>query len=257
MVSETPVGSIEELIGRVRAGREEWPQDRPAWFRGEPDRGTRLLPRLYRRLPVPDEGRLLQSFRALAPSYASGPAPPREHADEWLFLAQHAGLPTRLLDWTESALLALHFALRELQPVVWMIDPLALNDLSLPESERGGGGFPAPWRRPDGVESIGAANIGAAWERDRGGLPLPVAVLPSYAHPRMAAQRSRFTVHGSRASGLGDLVPEGILKRYEIDPAARPQLRRDLRMLGVEEAAAFPDLDGLAREIAERGRLPG
>ena len=56
--------------------------------------------------------------------------PMREHTDQWLFLARHAGLPTRLLDWSEGALIALHFALKDPNPVVWMLNPLDLNDLS-------------------------------------------------------------------------------------------------------------------------------
>jgi hypothetical protein len=41
-------------------------------------------------------------------------------------MARHAGLPTRL----EGVLMALHFALKETASVVWMLNPLDLNDLS-------------------------------------------------------------------------------------------------------------------------------
>src|SRR6516164_9147939 len=65
---------------------------------------------------------------------------------EWYFLMQHYGAPTRLLDWTDGALIALYFAVRPhvesdefegKNAVVWALDPGCLNDLSL-EATNGG-----------------------------------------------------------------------------------------------------------------------
>jgi hypothetical protein len=67
----------------------------------------------------------------------------------------------------------------------------------------------------------------------------------------MSGQRSYFTVHGKNTSSLTNLVPEEHLKRYGVNPDAREALRRDLRMLGVNHSTIFPDLDGLAKELAE------
>jgi hypothetical protein len=94
--------------------------------------------------------------------------------------------------------------------------------------------------------------VAGAWENDVPGVPLPVAVHPTYVHVRLRAQRACFTVHGKKKDSLRDLVPNTILRRYEIDPARRSVIGTDLSTLGVTESMAFPDLDGLARELKQR-----
>ena len=246
------IESIEELISRIREESTPWPYGHPRWFRGEPDIQTRLTPKLYRVNPYPNENQLLQNFRAMAPSYASR-TPARGDKDQRLCLAQHVGLSTRLLDWTESALFAAHFALRSERPVVWMLNPIELNALSASNPAAGIGELPLPWHqsRSPSVVNIGNINIRGAWENDAVGVPLPVAFVPTHVHPRMAAQRSRFTVWGQDKRSLQELVTDTILKRFPLDPDKRASFQRDLRILGVQEATAFPDLDGLARELTE------
>src|SRR3989475_6011617 len=244
---------------RILADTADWPKTRPPWFRGEPDVGSpnALLPRLYRHPPFPNENALLQNFRTMAPSFASGTmTPSRGDTDKWLSLAQHVRLPTRLLDWTENALLALFFAIAEQRPIVWMLDPIELNARSIRGSaERGRiratGEFPITWVRHPGASNPVAENIAGAWEYDRAGGQLPAAFVPPYVHPRMAAQQSRFTVHGRKKVSLSKLAPS-IVRPYRIDPRRRARLATDLRMLGVGYATAFPDLDGLAKELTNR-----
>jgi hypothetical protein len=111
--------------------------------------------------------------------------------------------------------------------------------------------FPLTWFDPSPGANKNPAfeNIGGAWVQDRQGVQLPVAVYPTYVHARLRAQRSCFTVHGKQKHGLDKLVPDTILKRYEIDPASRESMISELRILGVTESVAFPDLDGLASEL--------
>lgn len=252
------ITTVSGFITKVKAQYREWGSPQYIWFRGEPDvTDTRLLPKLYR--PKEDgtrhhENKLLQMFRMKATSFGPSFVPDRGMIDEWLFLAQHVGLPTRLLDWTENSLLALYFAAKESHPIIWMLNPMALNTHVVATLTRNQviefEEFPLTWHRPDPPAiNIGHENIRGAWERDRKGIELPVAVHPTYLHPRMSAQRSVFTVHGLKKESIDAMIPSSLIAKVEIRPSARSNILRELAILGIQEATAFPDLDGLAREL--------
>jgi len=251
------IRSVENFVTAVRQDSSDWPIEQPRWFRGEPTTSTPLLPTLYRLANGSlRENQLLQTFRARASAFSSDALPDRKKTDQWLFLAQNVGLPTRLLDWSEGALIALYFALRESEPIVWMLNPLHLNYCALgaptnldPNTLRE---FPLPWHNPSQpAKNIANENLRGAWELDGPGVDLPVAVHPSYVHSRLRAQRGCFTIHGKQKLSLQALVPHPILKRYEIDPSCKQEIRRELATLGITESVAYPDLDGLTRELRE------
>jgi len=249
------VTSIESYVSIVKAIASRWDPRTSPWFRGEPDvEDTPLLPSLYR--PTSDgrkfnENRLVQSFRRMGPAFSHYKTPALNAIDEWLFLMQHLRVPTRFLDWTEGALFGLYFALQNDNPVVWMLNPDELNRLST-SHDSSPGAFPLTWFRPrDGVINIGHENIRAAWERDQRGVDLPVAIKPTYIHPRMSAQKSCFTVHGRKKRPLPDLVPGDIVVKIIIDPNHIQDMRHHLAMLGITHTTLFPEAEYLALELRE------
>ncbi|MEP7137945.1 MAG: FRG domain-containing protein [Chloroflexota bacterium] len=252
------IKSIEQFITEIKNVRSRWNTEASPWFRGEPDVSTPLLPKLYRPLPngrFYNENRLLQNFRRLAPSLNQYKTPERGAIDEWLFLMQHVRLPTRLLDWTEGSLIALYFALENNNPVVWMLNPYGLNRLST-SSDFNPDAFPLTWFRPsDGSINIGHENIRGAWEEDKRGLNLPVAIKPTYIHPRMNAQKSCFTVHGKIKEPLIKIVPKNIYSKFIVDTNYRDEMSKDLRMLGVTHTTVFPEIEYLAKELEETSTI--
>jgi hypothetical protein len=254
-LGETEMETISDFVALAVRLKNEWfPREVTwgPWFRGHTEVDWKLAPKLYRD-SAPKRGirviedEIRQEFMMRAPGLTdSGP----QNSWEWYFIMQHSGAPTRLLDWTEGALIALYFAVRdskeEKDAVVWALDPWWLNKCVLGEREVVAPGAEIGISKSD-------ADRYSPWLPARyltAELPeLPVAVYPTHTARRISTQRSCFTIHGSDIDGLEQLrqEPGAHMAKIVVPRAAVLGIREELLISGIDEVTIFPDLDGLGR----------
>lgn len=159
-----------------------------------------------------------------------------EYLWEWMTLAQHHGIPTRLLDWTRNPLVAAYFAVRR------RIDEHEIDEHTT--------GSSAIYVYSDKTRIISRGNVG---NENRVYIDGPFKVenlrkfVPEHIDRRIVAQAAVFTVHPEPT----DKNPFTQLKldKLIIPAKARKNWKDRLFELGVNEASTFPDLDHTAVQI--------
>ena len=258
------INSIENLINTIRSDLNKWDSGTKPWFRGESEGKTGkcrpLCPRISE-YSAHQENHLLQSFRRQAGGLTNVPS--RDHDDMWLFLAQHYGIPTRLLDWTEGLLFAVYFAINKenQNPRIYMLNPRKLNALAGPKTFFPN--YPLTWGNVGSAQYVALAwhnrKLSCAQQKDIKNfeidLDIPIAFPATYQDQRMIAQRSCFTIHGTSLAPMQTILTEknvdltDYLFEYKIDAGQKDRLLQELSILGVSAATIFPDLDHLASDL--------
>ena len=205
------VKSFRELfaiLDRFREKNEDW------MFRGQADSSWQLVPKAGRpEFTKIDDLEMLRYWRKSAIQYI---ATQPDSDWDWLTLAQHHGLATRLLDWTVNPLAATYFAVN-----------------SMPKSDGALYCFLADHDSqylsalPKRIDDVKHSHI----------------LLPQAVSPRVDRQMGRFTLHPKPSKGF-DLPGE--LLKVEVEAGEKKQFLRDLNYYGINQATLFPDLDGLS-----------
>jgi hypothetical protein len=200
--------------------------DQPWIYRGVPDSSFQLLPKIGRqesrknpadgtpaRYSAEDEQKLAREFERTAQPYFSRSM---DNSLELLAVAQHHGLATRLLDWTENPLVAAFFA-----------------------CERSG-----TMRNPPAIYAVCDLPVLGGTE-DPFKLDELSVYRPPHISPRIPAQRAVFTVHPTPSE---DEFKAPQLRKWELTGKGRDVfwLKQILDSSAINRAALFPDLDGLA-----------
>lgn len=198
-----------------------------------------LLPRLARVVPKGErlhiERLMFDEFKRIG--FALSDLKPETPWD-FLAIAQHHRLPTRLLDWTYSALAAMWFSVekppkrvngKSLNAVVWLLKT----------------------RVSDFVEESSGES---PFKFEKSGTRI---YRPRVITPRIAAQGGIFTVHRMlKSEGFVALESNARfserLVKFTIPPPGFSDIRKHLHGCGVNNFSLFPDLDGLCRHLEWR-----
>jgi hypothetical protein len=246
------VGSWSELHDRLYEGA--WNPELSRFrsnlaFRGMPDARWDLTTSLARLGgdTAQLEGHLLRNFR----KYAQRDAVPGDSVWNWLAVAQHHGLPTRLLDWTYSPYVALHFATRNLEyfdtdAIIWCVDYVQTNRL-LPQvlkrvlEQEGANVFTA--------EMLEQA-VGTLQELDALAASECVVFLePPSIDDRIVNQYALFSLMSNPTARLDHWLVDhpGLLRRIVLPAELKWEVRDKLDQANITERVLFPGLDGLSQ----------
>ncbi len=253
-MTEFRVSSWNELTERLYAESWQAPLGRfrsHFAFRGMSDASADLTTSLVR-LGGPfarQEGHILRNFR----KYAHRDAVPLDSVWNWLSLGQHHGLPTRLLDWSFSPFVAMHFATQDIASfdadgVIACIDYAAAHAMA-----------PARLKR---ILRDEGADVFTAEMLDRAATTLPALdrlsgkrtpfvlfLEPPSLDDRIVNQSALFSLMSSPIASLDEWVTDhpALYRRIVIPAELKWEVRDKLDQANITERVLFPGLDGLSR----------
>jgi hypothetical protein len=167
----------------------------------------------------------------------------------WLAVAQHHGLPTRLVDWTYSPFVALHFATEhpnvDTDGVVWCVNFVEANKRlpkqlrSLLEDEHS---------QTFTIDMLSEFRSLRAFD-ELGRDPFVIFLEPPSLDVRILNQFALFSMMPSPSARLDEWLedhPE-LCRRVLVPAELKWEVRDKLDQANINERTLFPGLDGLSR----------
>jgi len=215
-MTETTIHSVEEFH---RAVRTLWKGH--YLYRGEDSTEYALRSKIGRARALDPAWNTVDRERGMFDEFKRRAIPfvHRQPANdwEWLALAQHHGLPTRLLDWTRNPLVAAHFATQ-----------------------------PRSGKADAAIYLMDAHELG---EPDQTAHPLffeqNVVYKPPHSSVRFVAQQGVFTYHAQPE----EIFAPKSLQKWTLAGTCLIELHLTMRVYGVSPATLFPDLPGLCTDM--------
>lgn len=234
------IKSVSDLLSALKVQTK---QNSIVWYRGHARSDWTLVPSLARKKKhLKAEAALIKRFMQNAVPHLN--APPREEW-EWMFLMQHHRAPTRLLDWTESPLVALYFVVNEKKHsnkdgTLWCLDPVALNRDVANINFKFASEIPA-FETDKVTENYLPSRLSDARSEMK-----PAAIVGPRNTARMAAQMGVFTINHLVHTPIENLGSKRHVWRWIIPATAKEKLSLELNHLRFTALTLFPELDRVA-----------
>lgn len=235
MLEEYKVETLAEVVNLL----EERMIDGNFIFRGVVDKAHGLVPKVGRDINPNNPGRkigrvkerdIFEKFKRMAIPYQDRKP---ENSLEWMVLAQHHSLPTRLLDWTSNPLVGLFFAVREIYDQIhyssdWKLLKRETIDGALYVLKKP---MPAPydyWIDPFSIDNVSLVD-------------------PPHFAQRVVRQSGLLTLHPEPEVPWVPL--DGDLLKLIIPSAKKLSMKIQLDSLGVNEATLMAGLDAIGQYL--------
>ncbi len=244
----TKLSDLESITSPGEAGNT-------VFFRGEPCSYYTLIPKIGRITTPPpppepnkirlclkfesevvDEFKILDRFKRSALPFLS--VLPKNDW-EWLALAQHHGLPTRLLDWTSNPLIALYFAVG---------NRFTENELAIERVRNPNYNGDAVLYKIKTRHGLMETAYGNPFKVEEGLFASPVVTR------RIQAQSGVFSIQDDPFKSYKELFLKYSKRhffRFVIPFESREPIRQQLCLYGIDHFHVFPDLDGLTRKLQD------
>lgn len=287
------ISRTTEIITKIRTQAMEIKHETPFWFRGEKSEDYELVPNLFRKLGGKEycceisaskmkelqqvEGNIDTSFYRMSSKYFGDKKIENTIWNRY-FLKQHYGIQTRLLDWTENALVALFIAVKEAEKEnknetnhnarVWILSPVRLNNYTVFKLTNKEGAYNIftfsdvktkdelhePDKLMDEERGFNVSKLSRKYYKlicTAGEKMYPLAIYPPHLDDRMAAQQACFTIFGNIVKGFNcEDAKEKFLDCVYIPKDSKKHILQELRLLGISYYSIKPDLDGLGETIS-------
>jgi hypothetical protein len=277
------VNNLSDYIAAIINFSNQFSGQEKLWFRGHASSEFNLCPSLFREVVRNEQGRpshILRpmeifeieqgidiSFSRQATTFLSQAGIQNSKMNRY-FLKQHYKIKTRLLDWTESSLVALYFAVSEdnhpnSDAQIWILRPFLLNSFALTalakdKTKEAKYIFSSvdEFDKADALFTIeGKIRLNQLFRKyyeldvDKNEQMFPIAIYPPFLDDRMRAQQSCFTFFGNMFNGLIDAEEDQFLYSIKIPREVKALLLKELEILGFNNFSVYPDLDGLGHSI--------
>lgn len=239
------INSVSDLLSILKEDIGEYDED--IWFRGQGEFDWKLTPGIFRFSNKYSETTLLTRFKQSASLLID--TSPKDDFD-WMFLMQHYGVPTRLLDWTESPLTALYFAItnedyNKSDSALWMLKPIELNKkANIRTNEKN---F-IPSFDDEYLKNYNIQNVSSNSRVEMG----PIATIATRNNSRIQAQLGVFTIHHLDKKPLEDFCGITDIIKYRIPKEAKEVLQKELDLLSVNKFSLFPELSSIGEILKKK-----